>query len=199
MFVKLKELPPIVKEALNKVGYHRVDILVEAAEEASLIAPYGDGYQSYAVAIDTKTNEISREVTSNWGGGGWYSPKKTLDRPGTLKLPENGMVIVGQRGGGRPVSAKLYAHPALLAPLLKPASAPEEEYTLAELIALVNFVALKPAYRPPIKPETLAKFIEKGLVKKNKAGALSITTAGKDLVGDYNSPVRQKVRAAGHY
>ena len=200
MFVPTKDLPQIVREVLDSVGFHRADIDVAPATEVSLDSPYGNGYQTFALGIDIPGNRVSREVTSSWGGENMFE-KRTLDRPGQMDLPAGSMLIMGQRGGGRPVSAKLYAHPGLMAPMLE--GQQSTDITVQELAVLAIFKGIKGGYREdeasryklPFKA-AVVRLVELGLLKQNKAGATQITTAGRNLI---TPDARRALHEAGYH
>jgi hypothetical protein len=200
MFVPTKDLPDIVQEVLESVGFHKADIDVEPAVEAHLSSPYGTGYQTFAVGVDITRRRVSREVASSWGGPNMFE-HRTLDQPSTLDLPEGTMLIMGQRGGGRPVSAKLYAHPGLMAPMLEGQQA--ADLSVQELAVLAIFKGIKGGYREeearryklPFKT-AVARLVELGFLKTNRAGATQITTDGRNLI---TSDARRALHEAGYH
>lgn len=200
MFVPTKDLPDVVRAVLKDVGFHGKDIDVEPATTVALRTPYGTGYQTFAVGVDIAGGRVSREVVSSWGGDNMFE-HRTLDKPNKLELPPDTMLIMGQRGGGRPVNAKLYAHPDLMAPLLEAGPAAGAELPMEYLAVLGLFSALKAfarrdeahRYKLPFD-EAVAALVEAGLLKQSRTGATQITGEGRNVLHQTG----KAIRAAGY-
>jgi len=181
--VDVKELPAALQRALASVGYGRKSIDVMPAETASLSGAGGDGYQAFATVVNLETGEYRTEWGS-WGGANMFNPRNAVDNDRKdYPIPENGAVITGHKGGGRPVYATIRVNPAALAPLL-PAKA---ELSERQRVILGTVRGTKGgAYRLEalkeygVTTEELDTLISGGFMKRNKAGAISMTTAGEN-------------------
>lgn len=187
--VIVRDLPASLQAALSGVGYGRTDIEVTMASRTSLdSSASGDGYQGFTVLVNTTTGETHAE-RGNWGGRNMFeaSPVDTDEKVYTL--PVHGAVVKGQRGGGRPVSARVIIHPD---------SAPKEltsgsnDVSDRERDILSCFVGYTPVYRKEVmardlevKPEELDSLVGRGYLKRNRAGATQVTTTGKNAVGTH--------------
>lgn len=194
-YIETKTLPPVLKNALESVGYHRADVQVEAQDVTDLSNhAYGKGFRAFTCVVDLANGKHSTAYGS-WGGDNMFSrnPMDKGEQPGSkmVQLPGMTAVIKGQEGGGRPVSARIIVHPETLAPMLP---APKEELTADEQKVLDVFCGYKPAARReelarPYKGEPIAgakldaivdALVSRGYFSRNKAGAVSVTTKGKN-------------------
>jgi len=193
--VLVRELPQSVQKALKQVGYGAKDIDVKPEETVSLMGVSGRGVQSFAIVINMATGKAN----VSWGSWGGRNPneKKGVDWDDkSYRIPTGGAVILGSRGGGRRVFATVYVHPDTMAPLLPQASGATER----EKDILDHFVSLKPSYRkeymermkPPVSPKELDDLVEKGFLKRNRAGATQITLNGKNALRESVSTLRSR-------
>ena len=104
-------------------------------------------------------------------------------------MPADGVAIVGCQGGSNPVWARVYVSAASVSRVL---DAPKAELSTEELGALYAHKAIKGgAYRQDelrrlkVTSATLDSLTERGLLKTNVKGARTITTAGKNALGDF--------------
>jgi hypothetical protein len=181
--VDVKELPPVLQRALASVGYGRKNIDVKPAERASMGGLSGDGYQAFAMIVNLETGEYVTEWGS-WGGPNMFNPQNAVDNDRKdYPIPVNGAVITGLQGGGRPVYATIRVNPAALAPLL-PAKAElsERQRVILGIVrgtkgGAYRIEALKEYGVTTAEIDTL---VAGGFMKRNKAGAISMTTAGEN-------------------
>lgn len=176
----VRELPEPLQRALEAVGYGRKDVCIEAKETESLFVAGGDGYQGFAVLVSLETGvyEVHR---GSWGGGNPFNPTNSVDlNDKEYQLPRTGAVIKGSRGGGRPVYATITLHPENMIKALPEAV----ELTSEEQSIMYAFGALRSGpYRKGLtegKGEVIDRLVERGLLKKNAASAVQITTAGRN-------------------
>jgi len=181
MYVQVRDLPPCVQAALRSVGYSRKDIEITAAETVSLAQMGGEGYRAFGCLVDLATGQYQVKRGS-WGGPNIANLKNQIDldtRPQTL--PEGCVYIKGEEGRDKPVSASLRVHPNNLAKLLPP----KEEVPLGvqKVINALRYIGeYRKAQLAKCKPVWSDQAVTLGLVKKNKAGALSLTTEGKNAL-----------------
>lgn len=182
--IEVRLLPATVQAALKAAGYHRKDVPVKPSETFQLAGGYGNGYRGFAVAINMETGE-TRGFSGSWGGANPFERKQVDNDDRQHPIPVNGAAFVGQEGGGRPVSGTLYVRPDQVTALL-PAADPVSD---RERSLLAIFGGIKGGYRREYldaagaTPEEIDALVARGFLSRNRAGAISITTAGKNARG----------------
>lgn len=185
ILVAVKNLPPTIRQALGSIGYYSADIQVAATEE---ITPtphaYGDGYQGVGVILNLATGYY-KVLHTSWGGPNPF--QKTVGDATTeqaVKLTENMAIVHAQKGGSRGTchGATIYVSPATLTPMLPPKAQTTEmdQRILYCLACLKSFARKEEMQRAGVTEAHVVSLIERGLAKRNKAGALSITLEGKN-------------------
>jgi hypothetical protein len=205
--VKVKELPEVLRSALVSVGYHGADVAIKASERYSMsTGGSGNGRRAFVCAVNLATGErIMRQ--GSWGGPNPFNPTNAVDLDDTVRdLPPNFAVIHGSEG--EQVYASVDVNPATLAPLLPeaPTLTESERAILCAYAGLtsagrkrqiedwcsnaaragdpdyVNAWARRQAEATCKQAiETLiAGLVSRGFLARNKAGAVSVTTAGKN-------------------
>ena len=182
--VLVKELPLPVQKALKSVGYRRRDIEIKSATTFSRQSYANDGMRAYNTFVNLYTGRFETEYGS-WGGANIFEEKgpdrDSRERP----LPE-GVVHIKGTSGGRGNFAWIYANPKTITPLL-PATTDLSEDELKALEAL----RYKASYRADHFRENglgrynmdnplIQSLLAKKMLQVNSAGAISITTAGKN-------------------
>jgi len=203
--VATKELPEALKSALRNVGYGKPDIRVIPIEKIQMTGAYGDGYRAYIMLVNMETGKRDVQYGS-WGGANMFTDKPVDTDRKEYSIPENGAAIMGQEGGGRPVSATIYVNPRSVAAML-PASEnlSDEEKRLLDtwegltsagrkdhierILQDVRFSVrdYKEGSRLADKKKAeidamINSFVERGYLVRNKAGATKITIKGKNAV-----------------
>ena len=190
MFVATKDLPATLKDALFALGFNRADIAVTAKETFSAALCANDGCRGFVCLVNLSTGETVSQKGS-WGGANPFEAK-IVDRDDARRpLPANFAVILGYEGRGRPTSASITVHPQTIAPGLL--AAPAVELTEQQREALLNVSRYKPSYRAEYfersglgkygaENPTVVDLVAAGLLAVNKAGAISMTTAGKNAL-----------------
>lgn len=202
MYVKITDLPQTLRNALAKVGYRRVDVRVEAREDYVMNAGgSGQGRRTFVVAVDLATGASERRDGS-WGGANMFNPQNGVDLDRQSKsLPPNFAVIYGSDGDGVCVSS-VHVNPATLNPLLPaaPPEMPEGEQAVLCMYAGLNSRGRadcvenwqraahteRGVFHAQVARDRLTRDIEaltvsliaRGYVKRNKAGAVTVTTEG---------------------
>lgn len=185
----VKDLPAPVQRALESVGYGRSNIRVEPSETVVLgDRGAGNGRQSFATLVNLTTGQYQTSYGS-WGGVNMFDRGNPVDndtRP--YALPADGVAITGSRGGTQPVWAQLHIPTTMVDRMI--ASAPE--VSKAERDALYCHGSIRGGtYRKEelrrrrVTDETIAACVAKGWLAQNRAGARTITTAGRNALGDY--------------
>lgn len=120
----------------------------------------------------------------SWGGSNMFVSSPVDDSDGVGTLPPYGAVIRGSTGYPR-TFATIYAHPAAMGRFL-PSGEPDET-TDAEQQALYCYVSIKGGEyrrdelrRRNVTDDVIDGLVAGGYLKRNKAGAVQITTAGKN-------------------
>lgn len=186
MHIETKSLPESLKAALRAVGYGAADIGVRVTETYSAQSCANDGQRGFTMAVNIATGERD-EHHGSWGGANPFGAN-AVDSDGTARPLAPGFVVVQGTTGYPRTFATLLVHPSNAAPLL-PAKA---ELTDRQRSILGQFAGLTSAGRkneweryPASKPTEaeIAELVARGLLKQNKAGAISITTEGKNNRG----------------
>ena len=138
MYIRTKELPPILRHVLKQVGYNCPDVEVEVAEEVQPFYPAGQGSRAFVIPVNLLTQQY--EIRSgSWGGSNMFTPPAVPDdsRAPAVLIPPNGAIVIGSSGHW--ATARIYISPQTAAPLLPEAP----KLTKEELVALYCHEALK--------------------------------------------------------
>lgn len=181
LHAKIQDMPNAIKSALSSVGYTRKDIAVHAAETCCLAAGGGQGRREFAIVVNLATGE-RKETWGSWGGANMFNPQNAVDLDTRAHpIPSNCVVIQGSVGES--VYASIVALPTTLAPLL-PAKA---DTTEKEQRILYAYGSLKSGpYRKQsldgcgTLPSDIDSLVARGLLSRNRGGAVQITTEGKN-------------------
>jgi hypothetical protein len=182
MHVEVKDLAPAVRDALERVRYGERDIQIVAAERVETFVAGGDGMRGFVVAVNLDTGE-RKGFAGSWGGSNPWSDSP-VDSDAAIELPLNGAVIKGTTGYPR-TFATVYAHPNTVGRFLP--SGEEEQLGEEEQNAIYCFAAIKGGEyrreeleRRNVSAATVDSLVERGYLKRNRAGATQITTQGKN-------------------
>jgi|GEM_PF-1296011 len=191
-WVELRELPPVLQRALKSVGYRRKDIRVEpdttySPSEGSASA---SGQRGYVIVVNMQTGQMKTEMGS-WGGPNPFERKQVdLDRR-NYPIPANGAVVVGE-SGGRGSFARIKVNPSNLSAILP--SGDEDKLPPDEQKALNIIGGIKGGHRVRYFERNnlgpydfranplLQSLAKKGMIKANRAGAMKITTKGRNAM-----------------
>ncbi len=187
--IAVKGLPAVVQCALESVGYGRKDISVTAQETVTMGIASGDGYRAFVGVVNLDTGERKFHWGS-WGGANAYCLDNRVDNDREqYAIPVNGCVILGSEGGGRPVSASIVVRADALAPMLPPpVEVTEDEKRILYAYRALKGGAYRKEYLSKIKDsaELVNGLVARGLLKRAKNDATSITTEGRNAVGSAN-------------
>jgi hypothetical protein len=183
MYVSVKELAEGIQRALKNVGYGAQDIQVVPAETVSPNSEASKGSRGFTTLVNVATGQ-SKAFTGSWGGGNMFTQTVVDDSRESLPMPESGVVIKGSMGYPR-TFATIYVHPAMMGKFLP--SGNEETTTDDEQRCLYCFVCIKGGEyrrdemrRKNVSAATVDSLVERGYLKRNKAGSVQVTTAGKN-------------------
>ncbi len=187
MYAPVNTLPESIQRALGSVSYHRKDINIEAKERASLSDAGSAGRKAFVILVNLQTGQ-SKATWGSWGGSNMFNPRNAVDLDDRdYPIPQNGAVIQGSVGNT--TYASILVSPSTLAPLLPKADKiPDHEALILYCYKCIkggqyrkdelDRVARK--HPDASIAETVESLITRGYLKRNKAGAVQITTAGKN-------------------
>lgn len=189
-YIKVTELPPSLQRALVSAGYNRKDIEVKVTEEFEPRPPSADGRRGFVAMC---LLDDSNEFKLTWGSFGGANMFTTTvdDVKGAVEIPQNVAYITGMSnaGSGYPGFATVFVGPKNMNPTLLP-SAPSVTEREGKLLAI--YKTLKSSYRKEYldraktTPEEIDSLVARGFLSRNKAGAISITTEGRNAAAkDY--------------
>ncbi len=208
MHVRVDSLPQNMRTLLHSLGYRRSDINCEAREKAHRHCGGGDGYRGFFYSPETGVQYGSwggaNAFTKNSVDG-------TNESDAYVVLRAGDFAVRGTEGGGQPVYASLYAHPDTIATSDgKPCGEHEDCRESAEIAAacatarnrwaaprdvtdrektLLSAVSMKSSYRREELRRIKATdgeidgLVSRGFVSRNKAGAMTLTTEGRNARG----------------
>lgn len=189
--IAVRDLPSPLKRALLAAGYGRADIGVEAAIAVSPRGGGGRGRRGGLMAVNLATGEISPVHWGAWGGCNPFGANP-VDDGEDLPIPPNGAIVTITQGGGQPTIAHVYVRPETLTPLL-PAG---PDVTARQAAILAVYVGYRSAYRreylPGVTPDEIDGLVAGEYLKRNRAGSIRITVAGKNAAGSSSGALRQE-------
>lgn len=192
--VPIKELPDSLRAALKRVGYGARDIGVVAQDKVEPNPYAAEGQKGFVQVVDIASGR-SRDLEGSWGGASPNSPSEIdfANRP--VPIPEGGAVIIGVQGYPQTM-ATIYVHPQTIAAMLPPAAeTTEREQTILRTIRSLNSAGRKEVFgREKVTPAEIDALVARGLLKKTKAGAVSITTAGKNVAEGQEDGMREALQ-----
>lgn len=182
-YAAVKDLAPHVRRALDSVGYGAADVPIVPAEHVDSGVAGGAGMRGFVLILNTDTGRYET-VNGSWGGATIADPRNPVDRDELIPVPTNGVVIKGTRGYPR-TFATIYAHPQTMGRFLPSGEA--ETLTEAEQAAIYCHAAIRGGEyrrdelrRRGVEQPTIDSLVERGYLKRNRAGAVQITTRGKN-------------------
>lgn len=180
MFVPVIVLPGSVQNALRSVGYAKSDIKVSAVETVSMFDAGSNGMRGFFTLINMGSGEFSTTYGS-WGGANAFESNPVDRNEQNHALPANFAAIKGASGSPG-TFAQVYVHPSNVAAMLpKVAEVSQREKDILDAFKSLTSAGRKDSFaRGKVKAPELATLVQRGLLKANKAGAMSITTEGKN-------------------
>lgn len=181
--VLVADLPPSVRSVLCEVGYHKKDLSLRAAETVSVRGYASDGCRSYFAVLSLDGQTASQVSYGSWGGSNPFESRQADLDEKQHAIPLGAAVLTGEVGYR--VSATLTVNPANMAPLLPV----NTDCTARQISILAIIRGLKSSYRkeayerldggPPTQEE-FDRLVELLYITRNRAGAIAITTDGKN-------------------
>lgn len=186
--VDLKDLPSGVQHhIINTLGLRPRNVRVHVNTHAEPWDAYGDGHRAHFAIVHNAGETPAKMVHSSWGGPNPFQTTALDAMTRTEKaypIPPGHSVVLGS---SQTHVARVYFHPDDIAKLL-PA---KEDVDLADehLIALQAHHGLKSGpyrkdalRRGKVTPEHMDRLVSDGLLSRNRAGAHTITTKGKNTL-----------------
>jgi len=185
MYIQVKTLPEPIQELLALIGYMKKDIKLETQEKISAFSAGSKGCRSFLAIINMFTNKHSIEYGS-WGGANMFNPENRVDNDSKeYVIPPNFIIVKGEEGGGDPTRAKIIIRPDMMIPFLpvKKELNSRLQWIIDVLIGYTS-AGRKAQFHeygkvPPMEQEW-AELEKLGLIKRDKRGAVSLTTEGKN-------------------
>lgn len=187
-YVKVADLPPVIRRGLDAIGYRRADVPLTVGETFRSGA-YSDGTRAVVVAVPLNGGPLG-VTRGSWGGSNAFV-RTAADDVGGGPIPSGFAVVSGVEGGT--CYATLYLRPENVAHLLPagPTVTPRQAAILAVHSGLTSagrkdyFSRQGSASRAgvPVAKVTeaeIAALVAAGFLKRNSAGAVSVTTEGKN-------------------
>lgn len=186
IYTNVSDLPSMIQSALCSVGYGRKDIQVETRESVSPLGGGGGGIRDFVCIVDLNTGTHKKEYGS-WGGPNPWSAKRIDNDRNEYTIPPNVCVLKGHEGGGRPVYCTLIVRPDMVVPWLPaPKTLTKRQQFIIDVLKKYNPRGRKENFnrgsRVPPSDAEMQTLQGMGLVKINKAGAVSLTVEGKNAV-----------------
>lgn len=187
-YAAVKSLPDAIQAALKTVSYAKADVQIVTSITVTLASSGDAGRRGFATLVNLTTGN-AETVRGSWGGQNMFNRTNPVDNDhNSYPLPDNGAAIVGSTGYGG-TYAVVHIPASMRAGILPAAPT---QLTTEELDGLYAHKSLKSGpyrkeylARKRVTAQALDALVTRGLLKRNAAGATSITTEGKNAVGDY--------------
>lgn len=186
MYVKVNELPTIIISTLqNTLGYNRNDIEIQVKTDVSPFGAGSDGKREFIAIINLYNNEVEVKYGS-WGGANAFTTNQVDLDTNRYSIPPNFAIIKGSIGGGHPVYAKVIIRPDMMLPCLKEGVKLSARLQwIIDTLCVYNSIGRKNEFyancRTPPQEQEWQQLESLGLIKRNKAGSVSVTTEGKNV------------------
>lgn len=201
MHIRMTDLPAAIRSALESCGYHRADVEVS---EAATYSPKGttafEGNRGYCVVVNVATGEQHAEVGA-WGGANGFSAHAVDHDANEYPIPPNCAVVAGENGG-RGAFFRVKVAPGMMAGILPPAA--DDALPESSGLALAVIAGIKGGARGDYFDRlglgaygaanpAVAVLVARKLVSVNKAGAIAITTEGRNARSMLPASIRNRV------
>jgi len=189
MYVPVKTLPDSIRAALRSVGYGGKDIDVEVSETFQAPGSYGAGHRGRVLVVELATGR-TQYAQGSYGGDNPFSTSP-VDSYEKSPLPPGFAALTS----GHQKIWHLHLNPANAAAWLPgpPEVSPRERWILWAYDGLTSAGRKDEFERrgrgaAPSQDE-ITELVRRGFLKQNKAGAVQITTEGKNVrTGLYREP-----------
>lgn len=187
-YISTATLPSHIQSILKEIDYRGKDINLEAKVDISVLGCANDGCRAFYATFSLSEGK-HKVVYGSYGGANMFERHQPDHDDSMHTIPEGFGCLKGQTGH-KGSFATLYVNPANVARMLPeiPEITDREKYLLACFRGLTsNGRAREWTDNPHKKPTEveLTALSSKGWLKISKNGATSITTEGKNAVGNY--------------
>lgn len=185
IYAKVRELPEPIQRVLREVRFGKPAIAIEPHEKVSRAGASSDGRRAFVAIVDMASGQSKIEWGS-WGGPNPFNPRNAVDLDRTLyEIPPNIAVIEGSIG--QKTYATVKVRPDVLVPLLPGATnlTDRDKRTLNQFAGLTSAGRKNEWERYPERKPTdaeLDSLASRGLLKRARNGATSITTEGRNAI-----------------
>jgi hypothetical protein len=186
-YMKVSELPTSVQNALRDGGYGGKDIEVIVSERFEPRPPSGKGRRGYVAACRLDDSNEHKLTWGSYGGSNMFT--RTIDDVDEIiEIPQNIAFVSGlsNAGPGYPGYATVHISPKNMNPALLPptASVSEKEAKILAIFKSLKSSARKEYLdRAKATPAEVDSLVARGFLSRNRAGATSITTEGRNAAG----------------
>jgi hypothetical protein len=184
-YIDAQALPELIQRHLP---FKRGLVAVYARERESMFNPKASrGVRCKTTLVNLDTGESETHVGS-WGGSNPFNQRNAVDQDTTERpLPPHGAVI--HSAEGHKPSANLTVHPSRLQKLLPPASETPLSADAALMLSVYRTYNtrgrrdwLASDRRVPQDLDAVqAELVKRGYIKRNRAGAVTVTAEGRNV------------------
>lgn len=209
-FFDTKSLPSGIVKALHAVGYRSPTVSVRVADDVSIFSCGGSGVRGFAVVVHEMHSPTREELWGSWGGPNPFTKPSGVDNPAERRtVPERGAVITGSSGRsvyavvsvrGDVFRALVPAETQIAADMIASGASVDAVKSADPACAVTNgdsWVLACFAYKSAYRKEQIANLrdatngvvgsdahidslVARGFISRNKAGACSLTTSGRN-------------------
>jgi hypothetical protein len=190
VYTQINNLPTSLVEFLHHVNYGKKDIPVKPGETVNVGNCGGDGRRAFFAIVKLDDSEPFDLQYGSWGGANMFETRRSDVDFANHPIMPGYAVVVGSEGSTG-VFATVYIHPSNVAAVLpiQVETTERQKYILKCYKSLTsagrkNEWERYSAYGSPVggRPSNaeITELVNRGFLNRNKAGAVSITTAGKN-------------------
>lgn len=180
-YVDVKNLPLSIQRALDRISYKRPNIGVQERETYSHRDCGGRGQQAFSFTVDIKSGAVSTIHYGSWGGPNMFNSTNVVDTDETTHQLNPGTAhISGSKGGYMYASISFNPEDNMM---------PKDTLVLTDRLAKVleiyaryNSRGRKDVFGRIGMPskEEISTLEELGCIKTNRAGAVTVTSKGRN-------------------
>jgi len=188
-YVPVTSLQPLLRSALRRVNYNRREIAIQPAATVKLYLPGNDDSRGFAllVRLDTGAMQLHEGDFGGWPQDASRPSVVDTDR-NAYPLPPNGVVISGTMGPHGTIATIFVslAEAAAFLPISTVELTTPERHALYVYRGIISKARPEELRRRRVGPGVVEGLVARGLLKRNAAGAISITVEGLNAIGDWD-------------
>jgi hypothetical protein len=137
----------------------------------------------------------ARDLEGGWGGARPDEPREIDFASKPVPIPPGGAIVIGTQGYPQTM-ATIYVHPESIAKMLPamPEITDREQMILRTIRSLTSAGRKEIFANEKVRPEEIDALVQRKLLAKSKAGAVSITTTGKNVAEGQEDSMRVLLR-----